>query len=273
MSGCAGVKSPIYLHMGGDFLLGRSGRYIESAFGPLTPTVKLIIGVNIAVYLLLSVTTPALRGQITALLGLTPKLLISNIALWQPVTYMFLHQSFWHLVFNMLFLWWFGSSIEIVWGRGNFLRYYFFTGVGAALCHLALSWNSLVPVIGASGAVFGLILAYGLLFPNREILFMFVLPMKAKHFVLLIGVLEFLMAGAGSSGDAVARFAHLGGLLFGGLWFLYYRSGVDLSLFSAYRRWKRKRALKKFTVLPGEDMGAGWDDENAVDDDVPPTFH
>ena len=126
---------------------------------------------------------------------------------------MFLHNplQIYHILINMLMLWMFGSELEALWGRRKFLTYYFFTGIGAGICSLFL-YKSLV--IGASGAVLGILLAYGMTYPNRILLIFGIFPMKAKHTVILLGFIDFLAAASGSH-DNIAHFAHLGGLLFG----------------------------------------------------------
>jgi membrane associated rhomboid family serine protease len=149
--------------------------------------------------------------------GLVPYQVLHKAAFWQLVTYMFLHGGFWHVAFNMFALWMFGSQLERVWGRKEFLKYYFITGIGAGLINVAFSAGSNIPTIGASGAIFGLLLAYGVLFPNNVILLYFFIPMKAKYFVILFAVLEFMMARSYAA-DGIAHFAHLGGMAVG---FLY----------------------------------------------------
>ncbi|MCQ9208215.1 MAG: rhomboid family intramembrane serine protease, partial [Omnitrophica bacterium] len=136
------------------------------------------------------------------------------------VSYMFLHVGLWHLVMNMLMLWFFGPAIESAWGKRQFLFYYFFTGVGAGLCSFVMSFRSAVPVIGASGAIFGILVAYALMFPETVILLFFVFPMKIKHAVLLLAGMN-LLGAFSSPGAGIAYFAHLGGGLFG---YLYLRS-------------------------------------------------
>lgn len=162
-----------------------------------------------------------LRGPgLEQVFGLVPRDLFGRWHLWQPLTYMFLHGSLFHLLFNMLAVFMFGAELERAWGTREFLVYYLVTGVGAGLTQWAVSIHSPVPVIGASGAVFGLLLAFGMMFPDRPILLWFVLPIPAKYLVILFGFIE-LAAVAAGRGGGVARFAHLGGLLVG---FLYLKS-------------------------------------------------
>ncbi len=138
---------------------------------------------------------------------------------WQLVTYAFLHStvSFGHIFFNMLALWMFGQSVERELGTRRFVIYYFVCIVGAGICHLAYAWTagSVVPVVGASGGVFGLLLAYGWMFPREKVLLLFFpVPIEARYFVVLYGLLE-LFNGLSRTGSGVAHFAHLGGMLFG----------------------------------------------------------
>ena len=119
---------------------------------------------------------------------------VSRLEIWQLVTYMFLHslQSFWHILFNMLTLWMFGSPVEETWGTRRFLQYYFLCGVGAGVCVVVANLAFGDPyqrVIGASGAIYGLLLAYGMLFPNQEVLFAFLFPIKAKYMVMIFGLM------------------------------------------------------------------------------------
>lgn len=146
--------------------------------------------------------------------GLVPKFVWKKLMLWQPITYMFLHGGFFHIFFNMFALWMFGTEIEYLWGKKEFLRYYFITGVGAGILTVLTSPNSTIPTVGASGAIYGILLAYGLLFPDRLIYLFFLIPIKAKHLVILFGIVEFFAALSHTSGG-IAHFAHLGGLLVG----------------------------------------------------------
>jgi len=142
---------------------------------------------------------------------------------WQLVSYMFLHGGFGHLFFNLFALWMFGQQIEHVWGTRRFVSYYLLSGVGAAFIHLLVSGS---PVIGASGGVFGILLAYGMMFPNRRILLLIPpVPIPAKFFVAGYGALE-LLNGLSASYSGVAHFAHLGGMVAGFLLIRYWRLPV-----------------------------------------------
>ncbi len=148
-------------------------------------------------------------------LALTPRDVVERLYLWQLVTYMFLHGGFWHLFFNLVVLYFLGNMIEGVWGRKRLLRYYLVCGVGGALLHMALDYQS--SVVGASGAIFGLFLAAAMLFPDAYVYVYFLFPVKIKYFVIGLAVLN-LAWGVGG-GRGVAYFAHLGGMLAGLIFF------------------------------------------------------
>lgn len=183
---------------------------------PQSSVVKKLIMANVIVFFLQLIS----RGSLSHIFGLVPTYFIGRFWIWQAVTYMFLHGGFFHLFFNMFALWMFGSDIERKWGEKEFLKYYFLTGVGAGILTYLFSTRSTIPTVGASGAIFGLLVAYGLMFPNRLILVSFIFPMKAKHFVLLFGFMEFMYCLNGSQ-DGIGHFAHLGGMLIG-LFYLKY---------------------------------------------------
>lgn len=181
--------------------------------GMLPPAVKALLIANGIIFLIQELL--GVNGMFN-FFGLTPNLFWSGY-LWQPFTYMFLHGSFSHLFFNMLALWLFGSSLESVWGMRKFLQYYFLTGVGAALSNCLLTPSAGVSIIGASGAIYGLLAAYGLLFPNSIIYISFLFPIRAKYLVLIFGFFEFItsismMQGANSP---VAHLVHFGGMVIG----------------------------------------------------------
>jgi rhomboid family protein len=213
---------------------------------------KALIGANVVVFV-----AQLLSRTVTDTLGLVPLYVIGRLWIWQPVTYMFLHGGLFHILFNMLALWMFGTELERIWGTRDFLKFYFVTGVGAGLLTVLFS---LLPfsasaelyrsnVIGASGAVYGLLLAYALYFPNRPIYLYFVFPVPAKVFVMIIGAIAFYASFAGGGG--VANATHLSGLLIAYLYLK--RSHVDPlgELKYRYLRWKINRIRKKFDVYSG----------------------
>ena len=179
------------------------------------------------------------NGLIYAVERMNPNLMIGLFALWplesqyfmpwQIVTYGFLHDpiGLMHIVFNMFGLWMFGRELELMMGQKRFLTYYFTCVIGAGLVQLIVAGiqGGLYPTLGASGGVFGILLAYGMAFPNRMVMLMFPpIPMKAKYFVLFYGLLE-LFLGLSGGAPGVANFAHLGGMLFGFLLIRYWAQG------------------------------------------------
>ena len=204
----------------------------------MPPVVKNLLILNVLFFLAdISLQT---RGiDLTQWLGLH-YITAQDFYPWQFITYMFMHGNFSHLFFNMFALWMFGYALENYWGSKRFLVYYLITGVGAALIQtgvLALEIRGMtqglppfaaqhyinqIVTVGASGAVYGILLAFGMCFPNVRIFLYFFFPIKAKWFVIIYGVIE-LFAGIGGTADGVAHFAHLGGMIFGLLLILYWR--------------------------------------------------
>jgi membrane associated rhomboid family serine protease len=146
---------------------------------------------------------------------------------WQLVTYLFMHGGFWHLFLNMFALWMFGMELENIWGSKKFLAYYLMCGIGAGLATILLTplFTAVqLPTIGASGSVYGILVAFGMLFPNREIYLYFLLPIKAKYFIIIYMIIELLSVG---SNTGVAHLAHLGGGLIGFVYLLITRNNVN----------------------------------------------
>ena len=195
----------------------------------LPPVIKILLISNCVVYFLEPVYTGFLVGNF-ALWPVAPDALIQGVQqeyefrLWQLVSYSFLHANLFHLVLNMYALWLFGSEMENLWGSRVFAIYYTVCVIGAGLTQtvVASQTGALHPTVGASGGVFGLLLAFGLFFPNRLLLLVFPpVPIRAKWFVLIYGVIE-LVFGVTGTESGVAHFAHLGGMLFGFLLILYW---------------------------------------------------
>jgi membrane associated rhomboid family serine protease len=158
-------------------------------------------------------------------LGLVPGLVWHELFLWQLFTYIFLHGNIPHILFNLLALWMFGGELENLWGSRRFSFYFFFCGIGAGiitvLCTIILTPQyQLIPVIGASGAIYGILLAFGWLFPNRQIYIYFLFPIPAKYFVIIFGLLEFIYFSRGVGGG-ISHITHLGGLVFGLFYMAY----------------------------------------------------
>ena len=202
--------------------------------------IKLLLIANVAIFFLESLL--GLEQLFNNYLGLVPKLLWNNFYVWQPVTYMFLHGGLMHLLINMVVLWMFGSEIERYWGRKEFLGFYFITGIGSGILTALFSYDSSIPVVGASGAIYGVLLAYGLMFPNRIIHLYFLIPVKVKYFVLFIGGVAFV-SSLSDTGSAVSHLTHLSGMVIG---YLYMKSNVKISnLSDSFGEFKIKRQVKK----------------------------
>lgn len=191
----------------------------EVAYKPqlLTDAIKVLISVNFGIYLLQSVS-----GQeevFFRLFGLVPKTFLSELMLWQPFTYMFFHAPFYssvgisHILLNMLGLWVFGRELEQAWGKKNFLKYYFITGVGSGLVTYFFQIGSDNPVIGASGAVYGILLAYGILYPNRMLYIWGIIPVKSIWLVIIMGAIAFF--GLLGNSDGISHITHISGMLIG----------------------------------------------------------
>ncbi len=179
----------------------------------LPPVTRWLLGLSFAGWLAMLLFGP--RASVT--LGLVPYLFVHELWLWQCVTYIFLHATIWHFLFNALMLWMFGRLLEPVMGSRRFLVY--FLGCGAAAGLVTAGWNhgSLVPVVGASGAIFALLGAFAFLFPDATVYLYFILPMSARTMAVLLGLLEFAMT-LSRPGSGVSNVTHLGGLAAGLAW-------------------------------------------------------
>jgi len=243
----------------------RTRNTLDSAFwsGKLPDGIKWLLISTTAVFLLAYLTRGTSLGEVFNLFPLAPRAVIFHLAVWQLVTYLFMHGGIWHLLFNMFTLWMFGVTIERDWGTRPFLKYYFLCGIGAGICDVTVNallgnWGS--STIGASGAIFGVLLAFGLMYPEAEILFLFLFPIKAKFFVMIYGAIALL--GALNVNSGVSNVAHLGGMLFG---YLYLKSWFPkLDFYAArqrYNQYKLQRAKKKFQVYMrkhGSGRGGPW---------------
>jgi len=167
-----------------------------------TDAIKILVSVNFGIFLLQTIART--EGMFFPLFGLVPKLVWSEFMVWQPFTYLFFHGGIWHVLINMFVLWMFGSELERLWGKEHFLKFYFVTGVGAGLVTMIFGLNSMTPIVGASGAVYGVLLAYGLTYPNRTVYLYGIIPIKSLWFVIGIGVIAFM-----SSFDNVSQISHL----------------------------------------------------------------
>lgn len=207
----------------------------------MPPVVKNLIMINVLMYLITVITGNFMYENFALFYFKSP-----FFKPYQLVTHMFMHGGFTHILFNMYTLFIFGCVLERVWGSQKFLFYYFVTGIGAALLHMGVMYLQLrgyiadfnagdmfaqsgiqsilvTPTVGASGAIYGLLLAYGMLFPDNIMQLIFPpVALKAKWFVIIFGALELLLGLSGRGGD-VAHFAHLGGMIFGFFLILYWK--------------------------------------------------
>ena len=215
--------------------------------GPVTPVVKALIWANVVMFVL-----SWLVPEIVPWLGLRPAAVLSRLFVWQPVTYLFLHAGIAHILFNMLALWMFGVPLERRWGPRFFLKYYFVTGIGAAVTTLALAaplhyWNSVT--VGASGAIYGLLVAYAVCFPENPILVV-VFMVPAKYAVMIMGAIAFLLS-VGGTRDGVAYGAHLGGLVVGYLYLRMWPGNPLDAIKYRYVKFRMNRLRRKFDVHAG----------------------
>jgi membrane associated rhomboid family serine protease len=203
-------------------MLGQTVRF----GGPLTPVVKKLLIINGAVFLLikfLALFGDELPRVLVYNFGLSHQGLLGQFKLWQLFTYMFVHENFFHVLMNLVGLWMFSGDLEQLWGSRRFLRYYIAGGAGAGVCIAVMnyilfeSYGISPPTLGASGALYAVLLAYGLTWPEREVLVWFILPVKMKYLVVIFGLIEFfgtvnMASGAGSN---ISHIGHLGGILSG----------------------------------------------------------
>ena len=241
----------------------RTGEPMTLSLPPFTKAVTWLLGINTSVFLLLllfSIVLPLIPQWVLDHLALRPQAVVHG-AIWQLATYGFLHFGFWHWFGNMLGLWMFGSAVEGAWGTRRFVELFSIGLVGASLTTVVLSVSHVLgdptrPTVGASGGVFAILIAFGMLFADQEIMMIpFPFLIKAKYFVGILIVVTLALAMSG--GGDVAYVAHLGGLFFG---WLYVRRGPKAAMVNvgfaeryygmrnSYYRWKRRRAAKKFEV-------------------------
>ena len=226
--------------------------------GFITPGVKLLVLVCSGVFLLqtlLQILAP-LSATLWLLkwFALIPSAVLPGLRVWQPFTYIFLHGGLFHLLINMLMLWMFGRDLELIWGKRRFLNYFFLCGVGAGLIEVVVKTIPIffgkslsdTPTIGASGAIFGILIANAVLFPDRRIwLIPFPVTIPMRPYVAVMAAIEFF-ATLGTGGDGVAHICHLGGMLIG---YLYLRRGSFLySVRNTVLDWQHKRNRRRFQV-------------------------
>jgi membrane associated rhomboid family serine protease len=226
--------------------MARYREYARYLFPHLTPAVRALLVITSGIFVL-TYFPARLAGWALPyyLFGLQPYAVTHNFYIWQLATYLFLHAGFFHIIFNMFVLWQFGPDLESLWGSQQFVFFYFFTGVGAGLIDVLAGPNSATLTIGCSGALFGIMIAWALLFPDRLIYLYMLIPIKAKWFVLIIGTIEFINE-LSQPGSGISHVAHLGGLLFG---YIYIRGlGLPNRFQNRYDEWRRARLRKRFEI-------------------------
>ena len=232
----------------------------------ITSGIKVLLIANFAVFIFEALLyrfsgVPAYKDLLNWF-GLVPARVIL-LFVWQPFTYLFLHDigSIWHILMNMFMLWMFGRELEVVWGRSRFLRYYFLTGVGAGVINVVVKLlpalfgqgipkSAYIPTIGASGAIFGILVACAILFPDRRVyLFPFPVAMSMRTIVIIMTILTFL-GTMGLGADNVSHLCHLGGLLVG---YVHLRRGSFLyNLRNSVSDWQQRRNRRRFEVYMGK---------------------
>ena len=228
----------------------------EVAYKPqlFTDAIKILVSVNFGIYILQSVSGK--EDVFFRLFGLVPSTFISDLMLWQPFTYMFFHAPFYssvgisHILLNMLGLWVFGRELEQAWGKTKFLRYYFIIGIGSGLITYFFQMNSDNPVIGASGAVYGILLAYGVSYPNRMLYIWGLIPVRSLWLVIIMGSIAFF--GLLGNADGISHVTHISGMLIGyvllkkqwrwrDIWFAIRKKTIEFQV----QRYEEKSIKKK----------------------------
>jgi membrane associated rhomboid family serine protease len=251
------VPAPYTSNMGTRFA---SRRYNFDWRGFITPGVKLLVLICTGAFLFQTLVSliadpRAEFHYIIQIFGLVPSAFTHGLRFWQPFTYMFLHGGLFHLLINMLMLWMFGRELELVWGKQRFLNYFFLCGAGAGLIEVIVKTipvffgkpPSDIPTIGASGAIFGILIANAVLFPDRRI---WLLPLPVtipmRPYVAVMGAIEFF-GTLGTGGDNVSHLCHLGGMLVG---YIYLRRGSFLyNVRNSVTDWRLQRNRKRFEVF------------------------
>ena len=213
-----------------------------------------MVSVNFGIYILQSVSGK--EDVFFRLFGLVPSTFISDLMLWQPFTYLFFHAPFYssvgisHILLNMLGLWVFGRELEEAWGKTKFLRYYFTTGIGSGLITYFFQISSDNPVIGASGAVYGILLAYGISYPNRMLYIWGLIPVRSMWLVIIMGSIAFF--GLLGNADGISHVTHISGMFIGyvllkkkwrwrDIWFAIRKKTIEFQV----QRYEEKSIKKK----------------------------
>jgi membrane associated rhomboid family serine protease len=240
--------------------------------GLLTPAIKMLLIANVAVFIVHHLfvawffQTPGVIAFVRWF-GLVPAEAIGGLRIWQPFTYLFLHGDLWHLLINLFVLWMFGSDLERMWGARRFLKYFLLTGIGAGVLNIVVKYavalfstspaavlGLQIPTIGASGAVYGVLLAAAMFFPERQVfLFPFPIMIPMRIYVIIIGAIAFY-SSLRAPGDGISHITHLGGMIVG--YFYIRRGSFFFGVRNRYHDWRRRRLRRKFEVYLRRKQGA-----------------
>ena len=201
--------------------------------------VKFLLIVNLIIFLLVEISS--YKSEVFIFFGLSPAIIWNKYKFWQLATYLFIHGGFFHIIFNMFVLWMFGKDLEREWGKKDFLVYYFICGIGAGLLSAIFNYNSYIPIVGASGAIYGLLVAYGFTYPDRLVYLYGLIPIKIKHMIIGLGLIAFF-ASLSASQSNVSHITHLSGM-FIGLLMIYFNIR-----WSKVKLWYYSKQLKNLNM-------------------------
>ena len=205
--------------------------------------VKALLIINVAIFIIINLL--GMRYAFFSKFGLVPYTFFQELNLWQPITYMFLHGNLIHILLNMLVLWMFGSELEKILGKTKFLELYFFCGIGSGIITLLFNYNSYTPVVGASGAIYGLFTAYAIIYPNRNVYFYFLFPIKIKYLLYIISLISFLSIIL-QQDTSISHITHLGGIIISLFYFNQSKLGYYKKMFTSF--FKSKKGNKIISV-------------------------
>lgn len=220
--------------------------------GPLTPGVKGLMIVNGLIFLIQQISGLIVPNGMEYILGISHNGFINNFMIWQPFSYMFLHGGWMHIFFNLIALWMFAGELELYWGKEKFIRYYILSGLGAGLFIAFMNYvaftkyNSSAVTIGASGAIYAVLLAYAMIWPEREVLLYFLFPIKIKYLVIAFGLMEFFgtLSNTAGTGGNISHIGHIGGIICGFILIKLMNNNFRVSgSFSLLGRLKKKTRL------------------------------
>ena len=217
-----------------------------------TDAIKILISINFLIFLLQTISKS--EQLFFNVFGLVPKMVWSELMLWQPFTYIFFHGDIWHVLINMFVLWMFGSELENIWGKKNFLMFYFITGIGSGLVTMLFGLHSIIPIVGASGAVYGVLVAYGLTYPNRTVYLYGIIPIKSIWFVIGIGIIAFFSSF--NNATQISHLTHLSGMVIGyillkkpihfqSIWFSIVKKFLEFKIQNEEKKISQKYEMEK----------------------------